>query len=227
MSKRTTKKTKSKAKKANKKVPPRVVGSGPVPPAVLAARAKILAEHGGGGTCTRCDGEGYLEDNESWIIAEGKKGVGKVCFRCRGDGIEPGDRLPDPLLVRANVIKRLAPIVERGEVLVIAKLAHQFMSGPFWPCLEDAFHRAQVAARARRPVKPGSTAVSAPKASQGGAQRVREVSASEHLSRGLNAHFAGVLEKHHPDASPEEFAEAMGGHATFGGDVVFYEDEEF
>lgn len=123
----------------------RECGTGPVPSAVVQARNTILEAHGGGGPCTRCDGEGYLEDNETWIVAKGKKGPGKVCFRCQGDGIEPCN-LPDPLVVRANVIKKLAPLVKAGDVRTLTKLARQFRSGPFWPVLTDAFGRAQAAA---------------------------------------------------------------------------------
>jgi len=208
-------------------------GSGPVPQAVLAARARILAAHSGGGDCTRCGGEGYLEDSETWIVTDGKKGQGKACFRCRGDGIEPGDNLPDPLIVRANVVAKLKPLVEAGDVVGIAKVERPFRSGPFWPVLEDAFQRAETAAKARRSVKAASTVTSTLKARQRAPERppvrTREVSAREYLSRGLNAHFADVLEKHHPGASAEEFAEAMGvgGHATFMGDVLFDDDDEY
>lgn len=211
---------------------PRVQGSGPVPQSVLRARAQILAAHSGGGDCTRCGGEGYLEENESWIVAKGKKGVGKVCFRCEGDGIEPGNHLPDPLTVRANVVAKLKPMVEAGDVVGISKAERGLRSGPFWPVLEDAFQRAERAAKARRSGKVASAVTTALQTRQQAPERppvrtTRVVSAREFLSKGLNGYFADVLEKHHPGASAEEFADAMGGHVTFGGDVVFDEDEEF
>jgi len=52
----------------------------------------------------------------------------------------------------------------------------------------------------------------------------------EHLHRNpLEAHFAEVMFKHHPDADANEIAAAMGGHATFLGEIEFddYDDEEF
>jgi hypothetical protein len=176
-----------------------------------------------------------MDDNPHWVLADGKKGVGKVCFRCRGDGIEPGDNLPDPLAVRANVVTKLKPLVQAGEVLAIAKLARQFQSGPFWPVLEDAFQRAETAAKAPRSARAAAGVAQARLASQRAPEppppvvRTRTVHLDDFLSRGLNAYFAEVLDKHHPDASAEELAEAMGGFATFGGEVFFDvpDDDDF
>lgn len=193
-------------------------GSGPVPKAIIVAAARIRAEHGGGGPCTRCNGEGYCDHKPKWIIAKGKKGEGKVCFRCHGDGIEPGASIPSPLSVRRTVVLALAKLVAAGDVVGIDRLRREHDGGMFWPVLADAFERAIEAAKAKR-----STNVVANIAK---ARRVRTVDMVEHVSaHPLRAAAFAVLDKHHPNATPEEIADAMGGHATFDGQVEFDEFE--
>ena len=134
-------------------------------------------------------------------------------------------------MVRANVVAKLKPMVEAGDVVGISKAERQFRDGPFWPVLVDAFERAEKAAKAGRSVKAASAVTLTLKARQQAPDRppvrTRVISARDFMSRGLNGYFAEVLDKHHPEAAAEEFADAMGGHATFMGDVLFDDDEEF
>lgn len=59
-------------------------------------------------------------------------------------------------------------------------------------------------------------------------RRTRSVPLAEHVAaHPLRMSAFAVLDKHHPGASAEEIADAMGGHVSFGGDVFFDEDEEY
>ena len=61
-------------------------------------------------------------------------------------------------------------------------------------------------------------------------KRTRSVPLAEHVAAHplrLAAFAVPVLDKHHPDASAEEIADAMGGHVSFGGDIYFDEEDEY
>lgn len=58
-------------------------------------------------------------------------------------------------------------------------------------------------------------------------RRTRSMPLAEHVAaHPLRMAAFAVLDKHHPDASAEEIADAMGGHVSFGGDIYFDDEDE-
>lgn len=55
--------------------------------------------------CSRCQGKGRREDIPNWIVIEGKKLIGKICFKCLGNGIEP---CMDPIFFRRRIVDTLS-----------------------------------------------------------------------------------------------------------------------
>jgi hypothetical protein len=125
------------------------------PKHVLAARQLVIQAMQATKPCTRCGGEGVCEHIPTWLHVQTEKAKGKVCFRCKGDGIEPKPKFVDPLVVRYAVAARLLPLVERGEVDKVRVLEDQSRRRDtiYWPVLDDVYTRALVAAKRNQSVK--------------------------------------------------------------------------
>ena len=115
-----------------------------VPQKVVAAANRIRKQiheiRMGDHVCTRCDGEGSMNENEGWVVLPDTDE--RTCFRCKGSGMEPKRNLADPMRVRYAVAKRLVASVDKGDVETILHAEIKSHSDLYWPVLGDVYARA-------------------------------------------------------------------------------------
>ena len=113
------------------------------PNAINEVRA-VFACMGQPGSCTRCGGSGYRNEDKGWVVVP--TAGGRVCFRCRGNGVEPVRKMTDPLRVRRAVIARFHGMIKAGEFEKARFSAERELgrSDPYLPVLVDVYERVLV-----------------------------------------------------------------------------------
>src|SRR5581483_1490548 len=99
-------------------------------PAIRASLPKSYPD----AACTRCAGLGYREDKEHWIVIEGERLRGKVCFKCEGSGIEP---CFEPTFFRRRVMDSIKQASDKARLNWAERVLKASYNHPYFPVLSD------------------------------------------------------------------------------------------